>query len=101
MATNTLAPDKEKLLDWYHQIVLIRQFETVSDELYKEKKGYYSYAVSIGHLEFESIWNKEKTTIIHKLYGMNNIIEHSILYRDKSLTKEMPENTEIEEIKGL
>ncbi|MBI1259665.1 MAG: pyruvate dehydrogenase (acetyl-transferring) E1 component subunit alpha [Chloroflexi bacterium] len=38
MATNTLSIDKEKLLDWYHQIVLIRKFETVSDELYKEKK---------------------------------------------------------------
>ena len=38
MATNTIAPDKEKLLDWYHQIVLIRKFETTSDDLYKEKK---------------------------------------------------------------
>jgi len=38
MATNTLSLDKEKLLDWYHQIVVIRRFETVSDELYKEKK---------------------------------------------------------------
>ncbi|MEO8394340.1 MAG: thiamine pyrophosphate-dependent enzyme [Chloroflexota bacterium] len=38
MATNTLLLDKEKLLDWYHQIVVIRKFETVSDELYKEKK---------------------------------------------------------------
>ena len=28
MATNTLSIDKEKLLDWYHQIVLIRKFET-------------------------------------------------------------------------
>jgi pyruvate dehydrogenase E1 component alpha subunit len=38
LATNTITLDKERLLDWYHQIVLIRKFETVSDELYKEKK---------------------------------------------------------------
>lgn len=48
MATNTISPDKEKLLDWYHQIVLIRKFETVSDELYKEKKitGVYLHLYS-------------------------------------------------------
>jgi pyruvate dehydrogenase E1 component alpha subunit len=38
MATNTISPDVEKLLDWYHQIFLIRQFENACDELYKEKK---------------------------------------------------------------
>ncbi len=38
MTTNVISPDKEKLLDWYHQIVVIRQFELTSDELYKEKK---------------------------------------------------------------
>ena len=36
MATNVISPDKEKLLDWYHQMVVIRQFEVMSDELYKE-----------------------------------------------------------------
>ena len=50
MATNTISPDKEKLLDWYHQIVLIRKFETTCDELYKEKKitGVYLHLYS-GH----------------------------------------------------
>ena len=50
MATNTLSPDREKLLDWYYQIVLIRQFETACDELYKEKKitGVYLHLYS-GH----------------------------------------------------
>ncbi|MEP7290415.1 MAG: thiamine pyrophosphate-dependent enzyme [Chloroflexota bacterium] len=38
MATNTLSPDIENLLDWYHQMKVIRQFESVSDELYKQKK---------------------------------------------------------------
>jgi pyruvate dehydrogenase E1 component alpha subunit len=38
MATNTISPDVENLLDWYHQMVVIRQFELVSDELYKQKK---------------------------------------------------------------
>jgi pyruvate dehydrogenase E1 component alpha subunit len=38
MATNTISPDIEKLLDWYHQMFLVRQFENACDELYKEKK---------------------------------------------------------------
>ena len=50
MATNTIAPDKEKLLDWYHQIVLIRQFENACDDLYKQKRitGVYLHLYS-GH----------------------------------------------------
>ena len=36
MATNVISPDKEKLLDLYLQMVVIRQFEVMSDELYKE-----------------------------------------------------------------
>ncbi|MBZ0288472.1 MAG: pyruvate dehydrogenase (acetyl-transferring) E1 component subunit alpha, partial [Anaerolineae bacterium] len=41
---------KETLLDWYRQIVLIREFETRCDELYKEKKitGVYLHLYS-GH----------------------------------------------------
>lgn len=43
-------PNKETLLDWYRQIVLIRQFETRCDELYQEKKitGVYLHLYS-GH----------------------------------------------------
>jgi pyruvate dehydrogenase E1 component alpha subunit len=41
---------KETLLDWYRQMVLIREFETRCDELYKEKKitGVYLHLYS-GH----------------------------------------------------
>ncbi len=48
MATNVVAPDKEKLLDWYRQIVLIRHFENTCDELYKEKRitGVYLHLYS-------------------------------------------------------
>lgn len=43
-------PDKATLLDWYRQIVLIREFETECDQLYKEKKitGVYLHLYS-GH----------------------------------------------------
>lgn len=43
-------PNKETLLDWYYQMVLIRQFEVMCDELYKEKKitGVYLHLYS-GH----------------------------------------------------
>lgn len=38
MATPTAAPDKETLLHWYHQMVLIRRFEERSKELFNQKK---------------------------------------------------------------
>ncbi len=48
MATQNKTVEREKLLDWYRQIVLIRQFETKCDELYKEKKitGVYLHLYS-------------------------------------------------------
>lgn len=43
-------PNKATLLDWYRQLVLIREFETECDRLYKEKKitGVYLHLYS-GH----------------------------------------------------
>ncbi|MBK8022731.1 MAG: pyruvate dehydrogenase (acetyl-transferring) E1 component subunit alpha [Chloroflexi bacterium] len=50
MATKTRSLDKVTLLDWYRQIVLIRQFEIRCDELYHQKKitGVYLHLYS-GH----------------------------------------------------
>lgn len=72
-----------------------------TNALYKEKRGYYGLAVSIGHLALESTWNKEKTTIVHKLSGTNSIIEHSISYFDKFSLDIPTEKLENEEMKGL
>jgi pyruvate dehydrogenase E1 component alpha subunit len=48
MATQNKTIEREKLLEWYRQIVLIRQFETKCDDLYKEKKitGVYLHLYS-------------------------------------------------------
>jgi pyruvate dehydrogenase E1 component alpha subunit len=50
MATQTATLPREKLLDWYHQIVLIRKFENKCDDLYSEKRitGVYMHLYS-GH----------------------------------------------------
>jgi pyruvate dehydrogenase E1 component alpha subunit len=50
MATQNITIEREKLLDWYRQIVLIRHFENRCDELYKDKKitGVYLHLYS-GH----------------------------------------------------
>lgn len=50
MAKAKVRLNKETLLDWYHQMYLIREFETRCDELYKEKKitGVYLHLYS-GH----------------------------------------------------
>lgn len=49
MATK-ITVDKETLLEWYRQIVLIREFENTCEDLYKEKKitGVYLHLYS-GH----------------------------------------------------
>lgn len=72
-----------------------------SNDIYKEKKGLHGYALSIGHLSFESTWKNNKTIIIHRLSGLNNIIEHSISYYDILSTKNIPVKIEVQEIKGL
>ncbi|MDZ4767233.1 MAG: thiamine pyrophosphate-dependent enzyme [Chloroflexota bacterium] len=50
MAVQSPTLDRARLLDWYHQIVLIRLFENTCDELYKDKKitGVYLHLYS-GH----------------------------------------------------
>jgi pyruvate dehydrogenase E1 component alpha subunit len=50
MATQSATLDRERLLDWYYQIVLIRLFENKCDELYKDKRitGVYLHLYS-GH----------------------------------------------------
>lgn len=50
MATQKVKLDKATLLEWYRQIVLIREFENACDELYHEKKitGVYLHLYS-GH----------------------------------------------------
>jgi pyruvate dehydrogenase E1 component alpha subunit len=50
MAKTKVKINKEQLLDWYHQMYLIREFETRCDELYSEKKitGVYLHLYS-GH----------------------------------------------------
>jgi pyruvate dehydrogenase E1 component alpha subunit len=50
MATQKTKVDKATLLEWYRQIVLIREFENTCDDLYREKKitGVYLHLYS-GH----------------------------------------------------
>ncbi|NDJ61985.1 MAG: pyruvate dehydrogenase (acetyl-transferring) E1 component subunit alpha [Chloroflexi bacterium] len=50
MTMQSVTLDKQRLLDWYRQIVLIRKFETKCDELYREKRitGVYLHLYS-GH----------------------------------------------------
>ena len=75
--------------------------ETWNNESYKDRKGYYGNAVSIGYYVLESKWSNGKTIIIHQLSGSNNIIDHSIDYFDKNSTVDKREGKEINEIKGL
>jgi hypothetical protein len=69
--------------------------------MYRDKKGFHGLALSAGHLSFESIWQEDKTTIIHKLTGINNTIDHSIYYYDKFSIDIKSRKPESQDIKGL
>ena len=100
---NVYMQDYEKInnfLDLKYGKPEIRK-EIWNNELYKDKKGYYGNAISIGHYALESKWSNDKTIIIHKLSGSNNIIDHSIDYFDKNSIVDNSERKEINEIKGL
>ena len=71
------------------------------NELYKEKKGYHGNAISIGHLILESTWIVDKTIIVHKLSGNNNIIDHNITYYHKKWFDNESKKEKINGIKGL
>lgn len=71
------------------------------NELYKEKRGYHGLAIATGHLRLESLWDSNKTIIIHALSGNNSIIDHNISYYDKSVQKVPREKIEIEGMQGL
>lgn len=75
--------------------------ELWNNELYKEKKGYHGNAISIGHLMLESTWIVDKTIIVHKLSGNNNIVDHNIKYYDKKWFDSENKNEKINGIKGL
>jgi hypothetical protein len=75
--------------------------EIWGNELYKEKTGFYGLAVSMGHLRLESSWSEERTIVLHKLSGVNNIIDHSISYFDKNYFDKNTFSVEKYEMKGL
>jgi len=75
--------------------------EIWSNDMYKDKKGFYGLALSTGQLKFVSSWNEEKTVIVHVLYGYNYLINHSIVYHDKLYKEKTVEKREREEMKGL
>ncbi|MBV5327422.1 MAG: hypothetical protein JZU65_07270 [Chlorobium sp.] len=72
-----------------------------NNDMYRDKKGFHGLALSAGHLSFESIWQEDKTTIIHKLTGINNTIDHSIYYYDKFSIDIKSRKPESQDIKGL
>jgi len=74
---------------------------TWNDNLYKEKKGFYGLAVSIGHLVLYSLWKDSKTVIAHNLSGENNIINHSVTYSDIIFFDWENDSLKKDEIEGL
>lgn len=52
------------------------------NDLYKNDKDKWGFAVSIGHLVLETIYTTPTTIISHKLDGDNYEIDHYVLYTD-------------------
>ena len=54
-----------------------------SDDLYKDDKSDYGFAVSVGDLAYAARWQTEKTGIVTTLDGGNYEIDHIIVYSGK------------------
>lgn len=64
------------------------------NDLYKDDPENYGTAVSIGHLNYHSEWNLDKTKIIHDLRGEGFDISHAVLYVSKAHEKLIAETKE-------
>ena len=48
--------------------------------LYKGDTDNYGMAIAVGDLEYQTVWSTDETKILHKLFGNNYEITHSIYY---------------------
>lgn len=62
------------------------------NDLYSDDKNRFGFAVSIGHLELQSINFTKTTAILHKLSGDNFEISHFIVYKDLNFKEKKEEN---------
>lgn len=71
------------------------------NSLYKEDFDNYGFAVSIGHLSYNSIWFKAKTNIAVSLHGDNNEIKLDVIYISKQYENLMDGNFNSEDLNKL
>lgn len=71
------------------------------NDLYKDSEQDYGFAVSIGHLEYFTKWETDKTTIGLNLYGDNYDIYLSLDYTSKEYENLLNKAKEEEDLSGL
>lgn len=55
------------------------------NDLYRDDRDEWGFAVSLGHLVYSSEWSTKDTEIFHILYGENYDITHVVEYTSKAL----------------
>jgi len=71
------------------------------NDLFKDDKSNYGLAISLGHLEYTSVWNTEVTRIYLELKGENNKIKLNITYESKEYIKAVYNNSNKKELDKL
>ena len=71
------------------------------NDLYKDSEQDYGLAVAIGHLEYFTRWETDKTTIRLDLYGDNYDIYLSLDYTSKEYEDLLNKADEEEDLSGL
>jgi len=55
------------------------------NDLYKNDNKEWGFAVSLGHLRYDTSWENRKTKILHSVNGENYKINHIVLYFNDEL----------------
>lgn len=78
-------------------------YDTVQwkNDLYRDDRNEYGFAVSLGHLEYITEWELETTFIQHRLSGQNYEVDHAIIYQGQELEEEMKETLQERDSEGL
>ncbi len=102
--------NKNRYIDDFHKLktLLIKKYGEPAfniihwdNDLYKDSKQDYGLAVSIGHLEYLTRWETDKTTIRLDLYGDNYDIYLSLDYTSKEYEDLLNKADEEEDLSGL
>jgi hypothetical protein len=71
------------------------------NDLYKDNPSHWGFAISLGHLVYQSCWETDETEIVLKLNGDNYEIQLNLVYYSKKLKHLEEKEKEDEKLKNF